>query len=393
VRSRLLSGAAGAAGAVVILGLAVLLSEVAGTRLAGLWSLLGGAAAQVSAALPIAFAGTPWFLQLAVTVMAGVLAREGLSRIPATARFTEPLRRLLNRVVLWVTLPALVFHTVHGAPLGAEIFQGLGAAVAGMAGTAVVAWVYLTRIHGRTAATGGLVLAASVGSVSFLGIPIVAAAFGTHEARIAVYFAVLNVPLALLAGAVISARTGCSGGSISPAGTGPHVQGDGGSVSPERALHGYWLPQAAWQFLALPATWALVAALALHDVALPPHAAWAIQSAARTVAPVVMFALGMGLRFERSLTPYRLVLPAAAIKLAVSPIVVFLSAKLIGLSGLPLAVVVLQGAMPTQVLGVVIAERYRLDARLVGLTLAMDTVVAFATLPLLVGILHAVLGT
>jgi predicted permease len=354
----------------------------------------------VPAALPIAFAGTPWFLQLAVTVMAGVLTHAALSRVPATACFVEPLRQLLNRVVLWVTLPALVFQTVHGAPLGAEILQGLGAAVAGMAGTCVVAWVYLTRIHGRTPATGGLVLAASVGSVSFLGIPIVAAVFGTQEARIAVYFAVLNVPLALLAGAVISARIGRSGGSMSPGIVLAHTRSAAaardpqrrGGVSPERALHRHRPLQAVWQFLALPATWALVAALALHDVSLPPSATWAIQSAARTVAPVVMFALGMGLRFERSLTPYRLVLPAAAIKLAVSPIVVFLSARLIGLSGLPLAVVVLQGAMPTQVLGVVIAERYRLDARLVGLTLAMDTVIAFATLPLLAGVLRAVLG-
>jgi hypothetical protein len=94
-----------------------------------------------------------------------------------------------------------------------------------------------------------------------------------------------------------------------------------------------------------------------------------------------MFALGLGLHFERSLTPYRMALPAVAIKLAVSPVVVFVCAWTIGLSGIPLAIVALQGAMPTQVLGVVVAERYRLDSRLVGLTLAMDTALAFLFLP------------
>jgi predicted permease len=41
--------------------------------------------------------------------------------------------------------------------------------------------------------------------------------------------------------------------------------------------------------------------------------------------------------------------------------------------------------MPTQVLSVVVAERYRLDARLVGLTLTMDTALAFLLMPLLAG--------
>jgi hypothetical protein len=54
-----------------------------------------------------------------------------------------------------------------------------------------------------------------------------------------------------------------------------------------------------------------------------------------------------------------------------------------GPSGGPLAVVAFPGAMPTMTLSVVLAERYRLDARLAGLTLALDTALAFALLPLL----------
>ena len=55
---------------------------------------------------------------------------------------------------------------------------------------ALVAWFLLARLNGKTPATGGLVLAASAGSVSFFGIPIVRALFGPNEARVAVYFAV-----------------------------------------------------------------------------------------------------------------------------------------------------------------------------------------------------------
>jgi len=38
------------------------------------------------------------------------------------------------------------------------------------------------------------------------------------------------------------------------------------------------------------------------------------------------------------------------------------------------------------VLSVVVAERYRLNSRLVGLTLAMDTALSFLLLPVLIGV-------
>ena len=316
------------------------------------------------------------FLQLGLTVVLGFVARKLLENAGGNAPFAARLRAILNKTVLWVTMPALVFHTVHAAPLGPDIVQAPAAAIAGMAGTAVVAWFLLARLYGRTPETGGLVLAASAGSVSFFGIPIVRALFGPAEATTAVYFAVLNVPLALASGAIISARIDRQRSAEARIAQGPWY----------RAVPSH-LGMALRQLATTPTSWALVAAVALQGLPLPELVDETFGWASRTVAPTTMFALGLGLRFERSLTPYRMALPAVAIKLAVSPLVVFACASAFGLSGLPLAVVSLQGAMPTQVLSVVVAERYRLDSRLVGLTLAMDTALAFILLPILTGVM------
>jgi malate permease and related proteins len=310
------------------------------------------------------------FLQLGLTVVLGFCVRKALD-CTGGKNWSGQLRAMLNRTVLWVTMPALVFQTVHAAPLGPDLIQAPAAAIAGMAGTALVAWVLLARLYGRTPETGGLVLAASAGSVSFFGIPIVRALFGPDETAVAVYFAVLNVPLALASGAIIASR-------IDP-------QPDTAHRSRWRAVATH-LRVAGRQLLSTPATWALVAGVALQGVAFGADVDWGLGALSRSVAPTTMFALGLGLRFERSLAPYRMALPAVAIKLAVSPLVVFVCAWALGLSGLPLAVVSLQGAMPTQVLSVVVAERYRLDSRLVGLTLAMDTALAFALMPVMVGV-------
>ncbi|HEV2126380.1 MAG TPA: AEC family transporter [Chloroflexota bacterium] len=329
------------------------------------------------------------FGQLGLTVLLGYLGRKVLAPLPTGTLVVAQVRRQLNRLVLWVTLPVLVFDTVHRAPLGLDVLQVPLVAGMGMAGTAVLAWMLLVRCYGRTPEAGGLVLAASAGSVSFLGIPIIRALFGPEEARIAVYFAVLNVPLSLLAAACI--RSGLD----HPAQTSSSAPPMGGT----RALLPSWTPKAAWtvlltlsrvarqaarQFFSLPATWALLAAVAFHEVPLPPFVEPVLQVIGLSVAPTVMLALGMGLQFDRALAPYRMALPAVAIKLAISPLVVLACGLLLGLSGTTLVIVALQGAMPTQVLGVVIAERYGLNARLVGLTLALNTALAFVLLPVVV---------
>ena len=308
-------------------------------------------------------AGSALFMQLGLTVLVGIAARIVLGLVRGGAPLAERVRKSLNTLVLWVTMPVLVFQTVHAAPLGADLVQAPAAAIAGMAGTALIAWLLLVRLYGRTPATGALVLAASAGSVSFFGIPLVRALFGPDQSRVAVYFAVLNVPLALLSGAVIAGRIGTEARTASQSG----VKGVARI--------------AARQFLALPATWALFAGLALQGLRFPIEVESGLKGIAGTVAPMTMFALGLGLHFERSFAPYRMALPAVAIKLAISPLVVFACAWAVGLGGLPLAIVSLQGAMPTQVLSVVVAERFRLDTRLVGLTLAMDTALAFLVLP------------
>lgn len=318
---------------------------------------------------------THLFLQLGLTVIGGFLARKVLENSSGSAPLAVSARTLLNRLVLWVTMPALVFHTVHAAPLGPNIIQAPAAAIAGMAGTAVVAWFLLARMYGRTPETGGLVLAASAGSVSFFGIPLVRALFGPEETTVAVYFAVLNVPLALISGAIISARIDQQRSSEARVAAGPR----------HRVVLSHIL-QAGRQLATTPTSWALVAGVVLQGVPLAAPVDKALGWLSMSVAPATMFALGLGLRFERSFTPYRMALPAVAIKLAISPLVVFACAWAVGLSGLPLAVVSLQGAMPTQVLSVVVAERYRLNSRLVGLTLAMDTALSFLLLPVLIGV-------
>ena len=50
----------------------------------------------------------------------------------------------------------------------------------------------------------------------------------------------------------------------------------------------------------------IIAGLVLQGVHFPTGVDQSLKSIAGTVAPTTMFALGLGLRFQRSLAPYRL---------------------------------------------------------------------------------------
>src|SRR5262245_48771813 len=156
-------------------------------------------------------AATDVFVQLGVLILVGVAVRTGLGHVRGGARAVAAVRAQLNRFTVLATMPALVFLTVHGAPLGAHMLQAPVVTAAGMAGTAAIAWLLLARRYGPTPETGGLVLAASAGNMSFLGVPLIRALFAPGDAPMAVYAAMLNVPCALLAGAVISSRVSRGG--------------------------------------------------------------------------------------------------------------------------------------------------------------------------------------
>ena len=92
----------------------------------------------------------------------------------------------------------------------------------------------------------------------------------------------------------------------------------------------------------------------------------------------------MGLRYRRIHQPLPLLL-ASAIKLLVSPLVVFAAASWIGLQQPYLQAVVLEGAMPTQLLTFVIADRVGLDVERLAVCILINTAASFVTIPLLNG--------
>lgn len=277
----------------------------------------------------------------------------------------EEFRKSINRLVLYILLPSLIFKVIYTSDLHGVLFQVPMAAAAGILGCLSVAWLAFRWMPLDRKATGSLVLACAFGNVTYLGLPVLQGIFrdpAVDIAKVAILCEVTVAPLNLIVGSLLAMRY-CEGKS-------PGFR------------------QSLAQVIRLPPLWTLAAALALKALAIPvpEFVLHGTEVLGGTVSGLMILSLGMALRFERldHLLP---ILAVSGIKLLLSPLLVFLAAGLLAMKAPYLEAVTLEGAMPSQLLTIVIADRFNLDSRILARAIVVNTVLAFVTIPLVRAVL------
>ncbi|MFN3344301.1 MAG: AEC family transporter [Chloroherpetonaceae bacterium] len=281
------------------------------------------------------------------------------------------IRAAIGAIVLNIFLPALSFHVLYNAPLNAELWIVPTTSAIVCLSTLLVAWLLYRALFqfsdGKFAKTsfGALLLGAAWCNATYLGLPTVTLLLGEDYARIPILYDLLAItPLLLTIGASIGAFYGDS----------PFKQD---------------LRSSLLSIAKLPPLWGAVLGVVLNALQVPLPQAFlsACKIAGSAVAPVMIFSVGLALRFS---SPKSLVwiLPALLLKLAFAPIVAYFTAQTLGLSGNAFAATVLEAAMPTMVLTMVISDKFKLDSELLAQTIAVTTVLSFLTLPSLWRILQ-----
>jgi predicted permease len=274
-------------------------------------------------------------------------------------------RRVVAGLVYTVLLPCLVLLVLWRAPLGADAVRTALAAAGGVVFGLGAGWGAFRLLGAGRPAAGALILATAFPNATYLGLPVLEKALGPWARGIAIQYDLFAcTPLLLTVGALIA-----------------RAYGNGGAgESPLVAL------------LKVPPLWAAALAVALNlgGVPLPPGVEGLLTGLGTAVPPLMLIALGMGLTFGRvggTAEPRWLWLlaPVIVIQLLAIPLVVWGLAVTLGLSGDRLTGVVLEGAMPCMVLGIVFCDRFGLDSGLYAAAVTLSTVLSLFTLPLWFG--------
>lgn len=269
----------------------------------------------------------------------------------------EPVRRSLTGVVYMVLLPALVLVVLWRAPLDLDAVRVALAAMVGVFTGLAGAMLWFRWRPAAPAAVGALVLASAFPNATYMGLPVLEATLGPWSRSVAIQYDLFAcTPLLLSLGVMMAASYG-----------GTRAQGH-----PLLAL------------LRVPPLIAAVIGVLLNlaEVPLPQVVADWLDMLGAGVIPLMLFSLGLGLQWgggwwER----LPLVLPVLAISLVVNPLLVWGAARGLGLEGDVLTAVVLEAAMPSMVLGIVLCDRYRLDTGLYAMAVTLTTALSLITLP------------
>jgi predicted permease len=294
------------------------------------------------------------FIQTAILILLGVLWR----RFSPQGLDADTLRRSLTTLVYILLLPALVVVVLWRADLSLDSVRIAALAALGVLSGMVLAWLWFRGGKSSAPAIGAMILASGFPNATYMGLPVLESALGPWARSVAVQYDLFAcTPLLLSVGVMIAAHYG----SVK-------VKGH-----PVLAL------------LHVPPLWAAVAGITLNlaGVPLPQVVGGLLDMLANGVVPLMLFSLGLGLRWSTggwSHLPQ--VLPVVAIQLFITPLLVWGASTLLGMSGPVQTAVVLEAAMPSMVLGIVLCDRYKLDTSLYAMAVTLTTAISLFTLPL-----------
>ncbi|MBW4554768.1 MAG: AEC family transporter [Trichormus sp. ATA11-4-KO1] len=272
---------------------------------------------------------------------------------------TVPIR--IGQFLFWVGVPISIVAFLRQTDLSSQIWIAPAIAYLAIFLGACLAWLgikgqtYFTNTTPQEATQGSFILAAMLGNTGYLGFPITLAMVGQEYFAWALFYDLL--------GSVF----GAYGLGVALA---SHYSGN---------TSNYWHVTKA--IFINPALWSFGLGLLFRQVKLSTFGELSLEKLGWSVVALSLVLIGM--RLSQMNSWHRL--PEAGISLAIKmllvPLVVGSTLPLLGVTGEPAQVIVLQMAMPPAFATLVIAETFNLDRDLAVTSLAVGCVVLLVTLP------------
>ena len=270
----------------------------------------------------------------------------------------EVLRKALTDTVYFLLLPALVLSILWRTELSIDSFHIIILAVTG-----VLAGFFIGKLACRlcnlpSATAGAAILAAAFPNATYLGLPVLETTLGSWAAGVAIQYDLFACTPLLFTLGILTAYK--------------HGSGDGRGFS-------------IASFLKIPAVLASFVAVALNlgEIPQPQFVFGLLSTLDKGVVPLMLFALGLSLQWRKG--EWRripIIIPIVLIQLVVMPAIVLLVSFPVGLDGRLLTAVVIEAAMPSMVIGLVICDRFKLDSAFYATAVTVSTALSLVTLPL-----------
>lgn len=289
--------------------------------------------------------------------MAGLIVCGVVWRLASPGNIdVETMRRALTTLVYNLLLPALVLSVLWKAPLGSSTLLISFLAATGVITGAILGYLSCRFCNAPATVTGAVILASAFPNATYLGLPVLEATFGSWARAVAIQYDLFAcLPLLLTFGVIVARHFGSE-------------------KDHETLIRGLFK---------VPPLWAAIFAVIfnLAGIPIPDFAEEWLSRLGVGVSVLMLISLGMSLRWNHETKKHLpAVFPVALIQLILMPATVWFVSHLFSIEPRLLAAIIIEAAMPSMVLGLVICDRYGLNVNVYASAVTVSTALALFSL-------------
>lgn len=268
-------------------------------------------------------------------------------------------RELLSKIVLYIALPAMIFTNLKDANISSDMayLPILGLVTSGL--LLIVAYLYCRACNYSKKTTWTIMIAASIMNTGFIGFPVSLGVFGNEGFLNAVFFDLSTSLLVVVYGIVLARQFG-------------------GNTREVLKKAVFFMP-----------IWGVIFGLIFNvfDIPLTYTVDSILNYFGNATIPLIMLSIGLSLDFRNVGQNLKDSLVVSIIKLVISPLIIFVLATWLNISGTALNIAVLEAGMSTAGNALVLAIEYGLDADLMGSMIFTNVVLSIFSLTAIISLL------
>ena len=266
-----------------------------------------------------------------------------------------------NRIVMYILMPCMIFHAIYSADL--SLLSKLGILpfiiLASSFVTGIVSYFILRQMKLDDITLWSVLVTVMIANTAFMGYPVTLGIFGQDGFLRAIFCDMATLCIFLILSFVL-------------------IMKFGGTVK-----------TAVKKITFFPPLWAVILGLGFNFFNIPigPILDNTVNYLGQGAIPLIMIALGLSIDFSAIRRSKSMIVFTSIMKLAFFPLVAFIVASQIGLVDLQFKISVVEAAMPSGMMSLLLAITYKLDYELTSDCILINTVISLITLPAIIMIL------
>ena len=267
----------------------------------------------------------------------------------------------LNNIVIYIMLPSMIFSALYTADL--SMISSLGilpfVILASSFLTGIISYFILKRFNLSDKMLWSVLITIMIANTGFMGYPISIGVYGNEGFLRAIFCDMATSVIFLILSFALVLKFGGS-------------------------------PKTAVKKIAFfPPLWAIILGILLNitHISIGPVLENTVNYLGNGTIPLIMLSLGISIDFGGIKRSKNMIIFTSIMKLLIFPLIAFFIVSHLGLLDLQFKIPIIEAAMPSGMLSLVLAITYKLDSELTSDCILINTVISLITLPVILMLL------